>query len=74
MTEMSAALGLSQMTRINKFISKRRQLALRYNNLLDTKYFILPNKKDISNSTMHLYIIRMKKTFNLKKYNQILSY
>ena len=61
MTEMSAALGLSQMTRINKFISKRRQLALRYNNLLDTKYFILPNKKDISNSTMHLYIIRMKK-------------
>ena len=71
MTEMSAALGLSQMTRINKFISKRRQLALRYNNLLDTKYFILPNKKDISNSTMHLYIIRMKKTFNLKKYNQI---
>ena len=68
---MSAALGLSQMTRINKFISKRRQLALRYNNLLDTKYFFLPNKKDISNSTMHLYIIRMKKTFNLKKYNQI---
>ena len=41
---MSAALGLSQMTRINKFISKRRQLALKYNNLLDTKYFILPNK------------------------------
>ena len=73
MTEMSAALGISQMRRIKKFISKRRALALRYNMLLDKEKLFLPNIKDISNSTVHLYIIRIKKKLDIYSYNKFFS-
>lgn len=36
MTDMQAALGYSQMQKVNEFVSKRRYLAKRYNELLKT--------------------------------------
>ena len=71
MNEMSAALGISQMRRLNKFLKKRRQLALRYNKILDTKKLILPNSKDIKTSSVHLYIIRLHKALSLGKYDYV---
>lgn len=58
MTDMQAALGVSQMKRLNAFVEKRRYLAKRYNKLLQDLPIKLPIKlKDVS-STWHLYVIR----------------
>lgn len=58
-TDIQAALGISQMKRIDSFVSKRRLLAQRYNDCF-SKLNIpigLPEKSD--NSAWHLYPIRV---------------
>ena len=59
MTELQAALGLSQIKRLNEFISIRHKLKTRYDKLLDT----LPIKKPYQNhdcfSALHLYPIQI---------------
>ena len=60
MNDVQAALGLSQMDRLDSFVEKRRLIAKRYDELLR---FISANPdqhKDTS-SSWHLYIIRLKK-------------
>jgi dTDP-4-amino-4,6-dideoxygalactose transaminase len=64
MTDIQAALGKSQLTKLDSFISRRHELANIYNEyLLD-----LPLKFQInelcSYSGMHLYVVRLK---NIKK-------
>ncbi len=66
MTELQAALGLSQMTRLNEFVSARHQLSDRYNELLKGLPIRLPYQIDDSYSGLHLYIIRLE----LDKINQ----
>ncbi|ONG40589.1 UDP-4-amino-4,6-dideoxy-N-acetyl-beta-L-altrosamine transaminase [Alkanindiges hydrocarboniclasticus] len=60
MTELQAALGISQMTRLNVFIEKRHYLASRYNELLANLPIILPWQHPDSYSGLHLYVIRLK--------------
>lgn len=61
MTDVQAALGFSQMSRLDKFVSKRHSIAKRYNNLLANSEVIIPFEHPDSYSGMHLYIIRLKK-------------
>lgn len=60
MTDMQAALGLSQMARLTKFIERRRFLADRYDGLLADMPIALPGRLDHSNSSWHLYVIQVK--------------
>ena len=60
MTELQAALGLSQMSRINSFIQKRHQIAKRYNDELKNLPLTLPSQGNENYSSYHLYIIRLK--------------
>ena len=60
MTELQAALGISQMTRLNAFIEKRHDLASRYNDLLANLPITLPWQHPDSYSGLHLYVIRLK--------------
>tara|TARA_B110001452_G_C15236833_1_gene428243 strand:+ start:1068 stop:2228 length:1161 start_codon:yes stop_codon:yes gene_type:complete len=60
MTELQAALGLNQMSRINSFIEKRHQIAKRYNSELKHLPITLPAQSDKIFSSFHLYIIRLK--------------
>jgi len=60
MTDIQAALGLSQMNRINEFVSKRHEIAKNYNELLADCSFTLPFQHPDSYSAYHLYIIRLK--------------
>ncbi len=58
MTEMSAALGISQLKRLDVFISKRRAAAKRYHELLkNIPNLMLPLPDD--SSAWHLYPIRL---------------
>lgn len=62
LTDMQAALGLSQMKKLPRFIAARRRLAARYGrDLADlSSYLILPYEKPQSRSSWHLYVVRLK--------------
>lgn len=60
MTDIQAALGISQMTRLNDYISKRRQTAARYNQLLKELPITLPWQHPDGQSAYHLYVIRLQ--------------
>ena len=59
MTELQAALGLSQMSRLDDYVLKRHELANRYGELLQTLPIVLPWQHPDSYSGLHLYIIRL---------------
>ena len=60
MTDIQAALGLSQMQRLNKFVTKRYAIAKRYDHLLSTLPLVIPWQHPDSHSSYHLYIVRLK--------------
>jgi len=60
LTDLQAALGLSQMKRLETFIKQRHALALRYDQLLATLPVITPWQHPDSYSGLHLYVIRLK--------------
>lgn len=60
MTELQAALGVSQMQRLESFIEARHQLARRYDALLKDLPLIIPFQLEETYSGLHLYVIRLK--------------
>lgn len=59
MTEMQAALGLSQMTRLENFVARRRELAARYDRMLGNLPLVRPAPPDDVQSAWHLYVVRV---------------
>ena len=62
MTELQAALGVSQMQRLDEFIAKRHILQQRYDELLDGLPLLRPYQSDTSYSALHLYPIQVDET------------
>lgn len=62
MTDLQAALGLSQMQRLDEFVAKRHELAEYYNKLLSKSPVKIPWQSEESYSALHLYIIRLQQT------------
>jgi UDP-4-amino-4,6-dideoxy-N-acetyl-beta-L-altrosamine transaminase len=60
MTDLQAALGLSQMQRLNEFVTKRHAIANRYDQLLADLPVYAPWQQEDSYSGLHLYVIRLK--------------
>ncbi len=61
MTDLQAALGLSQMQRLDEFVTKRHAIAKRYDQLwLDLPAIVPPWQHADSYSGLHLYVIRLK--------------
>jgi len=59
MTDLQAALGLSQMQRLDGFVTKRHALAARYDALLEGLPVVTPWQHVDSYSALHLYVIRV---------------
>lgn len=59
MNDIQAALGLSQISRLNYYIERRRELASYYNELLEGLPLVLPFQISSCLSSWHLYAIRL---------------
>lgn len=60
MTDIQAALGASQITRLNHYVARRHEIARRYHQLLADLPLTLPWQHPDSYSAYHLYVIRLK--------------
>ena len=60
MTELQAALGVSQMQRLEQFVAKRHEIAEIYNQILKDLPVVLPYQLPETYSGLHLYVIRLK--------------
>jgi len=72
-TDIQAALGISQMQRLDEFVSRRRRLAERYNNLLQDLPLVLPWQHPDTESSWHLYIIRLQLERISKTHSQVFA-
>lgn len=70
-TEIQAALGLSQMHRLDEFVAKRHDVANRYDSLLADLPLQTPVRADDSYSAFHLYVIRLSLSRIDKTHSQI---
>ena len=59
MTDIQAALGLSQLSRLDYYVKRRNELAERYNRLLESLPLTNPWQHSDSYSAFHLYVIRL---------------
>ena len=59
MTDLHAALGVSQMARIDAFVAQRHQIAAKYDKLFVELPVQVP-ARDQDYSALHLYVIRLK--------------
>jgi UDP-4-amino-4,6-dideoxy-N-acetyl-beta-L-altrosamine transaminase len=60
MTDVQAALGCSQMRRLDANVSVRHRIADRYDAELATLPLVLPFREDFSYSAFHLYIVLLE--------------
>lgn len=67
MTELQAALGVSQMKELEHFVSRRHELVARYEHSLASLPLIRPWQHPASYSAFHLYVIQVTKTARLNR-------
>jgi len=58
LTDIQAALGISQLKRLDSFVVKRREIAKRY--LSELQDITLPYQHPDTNSSWHLFVIQVK--------------
>lgn len=70
-TDMQAALGLSQLRRLPEFVSRRTQIANRYHELLVGLPVKLPAVPGDRTSSWHLYVIELSDSAHAKRHRAI---
>ena len=71
MTDLHAALGSSQMTRLDDFVSSRHDIAIKYDEAFKKMPLTTPFQSTDSYSSYHLYPICIKKTQTNKTQQQL---
>ena len=71
MTELQAALGVTQMERLDQYVARRHQLARRYDDLLTGLPVTAPWQHADSYSGLHLYVIRLQLDKIQKPHRQV---
>ena len=59
MTDLQAALGVSQMRRLQEYIDRRHEIAARYTKELEGLPLVLPKQEEFAHSAFHLYVVRL---------------
>lgn len=61
LTDMQCALGISQLKKLNNFITRRREIAQNYNKVFkESPYLAIPRVKSDRESAWHIYALRLK--------------
>ena len=60
LSDLHAALGISQLKKLNTFVNKRNKIAKNYNKKLNRELIELPQIVKNINSSYHLYVIRIR--------------
>lgn len=71
MTDIHAALGMSQMKRLDEFVATRHAIAKRYDQMLSNLSVVTPWQHPDSYSAYHLYVIRLKLAEINKTHRQV---
>ena len=67
MTDIHAALGLSQLKRVREYVHKRHQIAVIYDQEFKNTNIQLPYRNPLNKSALHLYVIQVEP----EKHNRI---
>lgn len=60
LTDLAAALGVSQMARVEEFVARRHDIAARYDQALASLPVTTQRRSAEAHSALHLYVIRLK--------------
>lgn len=60
MTDIQAALGISQMQRLDEFVAARHNIAIAYEKLMASLPVTTPFQRNDSYSAFHLYVVRLQ--------------
>ena len=71
MNDIQAALGLSQMKRLDKYVKRRQEIAKHYDNALKKLPLVTPWQSPSNYSSYHLYTILIKKNLTQKTQRQV---
>lgn len=71
MTDLQAALGVSQMQRLDQYVARRHELAARYDTLLADLPVERPWQHPDGYSGLHLYVIRLQLDRLAKSHRQV---
>ena len=74
MSDIHAALGISQLNKLDKFVKERNKIAKNYFKLLKDLPIFLPKYKKGLLSAFHLFIIRIDFKKTKKTYNDLFEY
>lgn len=73
LTDLQAALGESQMNKLDAFVVRRRAIAFRYDELLRDLPLVSPCQHPDTASSWHLYVIRLRLERRKKTRRQIVE-
>lgn len=71
MTDIQAALGVSQMAQLGEFVARRHELAQRYDSLMSDLPITLPWQSPEGYSAFHLYVVRVNAAFRSQVFNAL---
>lgn len=71
MTDIQAALGYSQLQRLEEFVQRRRRLATRYDEAFDGAPLTRPWQHPDTNSSWHLYVVRLDAAIHALAFDQL---
>ncbi len=71
MIDLQAALGLSQLDRLEEYVARRNLLASRYDEFLKDLPLQRPTIEPDNRSSFHLYVVRLPTQENPNKYRQV---
>ena len=71
MTDFQAALGMSQLKRIGKFVKRRHKIASLYSAFLSQIDLTTPYQAPDSNSAFHLYVVQVHPKIRLKIFEEL---
>lgn len=71
-TDLQAALGISQLSRVDLFLKRRREIALKYDEAFrNVSGITIPSQPEGTLSAYHLYVIKVHKTIRRELFDYL---